>query len=697
MDNQKTVLFLASFGTSILRAKEVSYDKIQAELARKSGLPVWQIFTDDDTARAVNGIGGAHIYTVEDALETAINQGFTRVVCVPVFFAEGELYYGLKKRLDFYRDRIDVEMTHAVIFDQASAEPVPSASVRQRPEKAARAEPEPEPRQPEPAAEPEPEPLNPDAVHRRVARDLSSVGTRLILTGLFTMLSLFFTLYLSMHWTFLPEVFSGGTTVYILLLLLGAMLAANLAGIRETVGELRKRRFGPMLLILAAALFTALDTFAAARTVRPTFAVVVGALLLTELWGRYDRGVALATTLKVLREKKLAAGVSEVKDTVSGNRTLTRTAPDVERFMQRLETRSFLDRIMSVYTPVALIAGLVITGLVGFGLHRDLIWTGSLVFLGSVPLAGLLVFPRLFLLMAQKLSDSSAALCGFYGAEAFGGEHAILIGDEDIFPAGSLALNGFKVYNGNTERLIAYAAAAAKHSGSALAPLFDDLLLAHNGRHYTVDAFRFYDSGGIGATIIGDVVLMGSLEFMRRMGVHMDRGTKVRQAVYMSVNGELAAVYAVKYNPPDNLRRGLASIAGNRHFKGILVTRTFLGTPGFLKAKFGIPTGSFEYPDTRRRLHLSQAERKRVGNQGAILASDSFTGFAQAAAGGRVLRSATALGALLAVLSGAAGLLLMGVLASLPTYETATAVNLLLYVLAWLAPTLMLTAWGRHF
>ena len=122
MDNQKTVLFLASFGTSILRAKEVSYDKIQAELARKSGLPVWQIFTDDDTARAVNGIGGAHIYTVEDALETAINQGFTRVVCVPVFFAEGELYYGLKKRLDFYRDRIDVEMTHAVIFDQASAE-----------------------------------------------------------------------------------------------------------------------------------------------------------------------------------------------------------------------------------------------------------------------------------------------------------------------------------------------------------------------------------------------------------------------------------------------------------------------------------------------------------------------------------------------------------------------------------------------
>ena len=124
MAKQKTVLFLASFGTSIVRAKEVSYDKIQAELARVSGLPVWQVFTDDDTARAINGIGGTHIYTVEDALETAIIHGYTRVVAVPVFFAKGELYKGLQNRLNFYRDRIDVEMTEPVIYDEASAEAV---------------------------------------------------------------------------------------------------------------------------------------------------------------------------------------------------------------------------------------------------------------------------------------------------------------------------------------------------------------------------------------------------------------------------------------------------------------------------------------------------------------------------------------------------------------------------------------------
>ena len=181
------------------------------------------------------------------------------------------------------------------------------------------------------------------------------------------------------------------------------------------------------------------------------------------------------------------------------------------------------------------------------------------------------------------------------------------------------------------------------------------------------------------------------------MGVHMDKGAKVRQAVYLSINGELAAVFAVKYAPPENLRRGLAAIAGNRRFRGILVTRTFLGTPGFLKAKFGIPTGSFAYPTIRDRLRLSETELKAGSDQGAILTSDSFSAFAQAAAGGRTLRSATTLSTVLSIVSGVVGLLLMTVLAVLPAYEAATALNVLIYTAAWLVPTLLLAAWAKHF
>jgi len=120
MADKKQVIFLASFGTSILRAKEVSYDQIKKELEESSGLPVWQVFTDDDTARAVSGMNDEIIFTVEDAIENAVMQGYDEVLCVPVFFAKGELYNSLRSRLDFYRDRIDIRMADSVLYNPES-------------------------------------------------------------------------------------------------------------------------------------------------------------------------------------------------------------------------------------------------------------------------------------------------------------------------------------------------------------------------------------------------------------------------------------------------------------------------------------------------------------------------------------------------------------------------------------------------
>lgn len=539
--------------------------------------------------------------------------------------------------------------------------------------------------------------LHPEEAYLKYTKPLSSVGSNIVVTGFFAVLALFLTLYLSLRWKFLPEIFSGGFTAYLLLLLLIAMVITNHSLYADAVRAMLKGRFSLDTLIVFATVFTALDTFGAARSLRAPFGVVIGALLMLSLWGKYQHGMGMAVTAKVLKEKDISTGVVEVQDITKGRCGITRTKPDVDAFMEKLDTQDALSKAMAVYALAAGIFALLATLFVSIGLKREFFWCGALIFIGSVPLSGLLAYGRLYLLLAMRLSDAKAALCGYYGAEAFGGDHSILIGDDDLFPEGSLALNGFKVYQGNPDRIIAYATAATRRSGSALFPLFDELLDTHNGRHYTVDSFRFYDSGGIGATIVGDVVLLGSLDFMRRMGIHMDGGTKVRQAVYVSVNGELAAVFAVKYTPPESIRRGLAAIAGNRHFKGILVTRTFLGTPSFLKARFGVPTGALAYPPTKERLRLSEEKMKSRGNQGAVLVKNSFVGFAQAAAGGRVLRSATALATVLSVVGGILSLLLMTVLCALADHGTATAVNLLFYMLAWLIPTLLLSSWTKHF
>ena len=82
MSEKKTVILVVSVGTNIIRAKAAAYDKIVEDLAQYSSLPVWQAFTDDDTAAAMTGsTANDKIYTVEGALETAIAQTvrFSRV------------------------------------------------------------------------------------------------------------------------------------------------------------------------------------------------------------------------------------------------------------------------------------------------------------------------------------------------------------------------------------------------------------------------------------------------------------------------------------------------------------------------------------------------------------------------------------------------------------------------------------------
>ncbi len=124
MTDKDTVIFLSSFGTSILRAAEESYYKIQEDLERETGLRVLQVYTDNATAKAVNGIEGKKIYTVEMAVQEAIVNKYSAAIAIPVFFAEGELYNSLRSRLDFYRETIDIRMTDAVMYSPKTCEEV---------------------------------------------------------------------------------------------------------------------------------------------------------------------------------------------------------------------------------------------------------------------------------------------------------------------------------------------------------------------------------------------------------------------------------------------------------------------------------------------------------------------------------------------------------------------------------------------
>ena len=149
---------------------------------------------------------------------------------------------------------------------------------------------------------------------------------------------------------------------------------------------------------------------------------------------------------------------------------------------------------------------------------------------------------------------------------------------------------------------------------------------------------------------------------MRSMGVHMSDGARVRQAVYVSVNGELAGIFAVKYKPSASTRAGLRALLANPGNSVILATRDFLITPELLAARYELAVGGIAFPVYSERLRLSEAVGGEADAQGALIAKETFGAFASAVAAAQTLRSTTRFSTVLSLLSGILGLCLCALL-----------------------------------
>ncbi len=539
--------------------------------------------------------------------------------------------------------------------------------------------------------------LRPDEAIRNYNRKLGTTGTRLVVAAFVTLLSLFFTLYGSFGWTFLPQEGNLAFTAYVLLALLLITAALAYDVFKDAVQKLKKTQFTAASLVAFALIVIVADTVQAAATDRVPFCTLASIPVVFLLWDKYDGIMGILTTLRTVCDIKEPKGIVEVPDVMKGRVGLSRAEGSVDDFMAKYETQPPTGKLMQFYAPITAVVCVILAALIASKSGTPFFWVLALLLLGAIPLIGILNFSRLFSILSKRLRASKAALCGWYGAETFGDEHSILVGDADLFPQSNIKFNGIKMISPSADRVIGYAAAAMKAVDSVLYPLFEEELRSRNGRHYRVDRYRFYESGGIGAQIAGDIVLLGTLDFMKRMGVHMEGGMKLKQAVYTSVNGELAAVFAIKYTPKESVSRGLTAIAGNRHFRTIFVTRDFLLTPELIREKYEISLNNTAYPPVKERIRLSETVFKEKGKQGALMADESFGSFTDAAAGGRVLKSAVRICMILTVLSGILGTVLMGLLASHSGFESATALNLLLYELAWAIPTLLLTGWTRRY
>lgn len=308
----------------------------------------------------------------------------------------------------------------------------------------------------------------------------------------------------------------------------------------------------------------------------------------------------------------------------------------------------------------------------------------------SLPVAGALPMR----LLARRLSHSGCAVAGYCGAKNVSGFRRIIITDEDLFPSGTLSLHGLKIYGEELGRVLSYAVAVARAADSQALPLLEQMLSDNGGHAEKLDDFRWYEEGGAGGSIHGETVLLGSAYFMRKQKVRLPKDLKVPSGLFLAVDGQLTAIFALRYQPSRNVDWALRALRRNRVIP-VLAVRGCNLTPDFLRRSFKVDAKPI-YPDVQTRLTLLEKTRA-VAPAHALIYRDGLMPYAETVLGCRKLLLAVRRTGALVCLAAVAGLLLCYYLTGIGGYASLTPLRLVLFQLLWLLPGLLLAGQVKYF
>ena len=337
-------------------------------------------------------------------------------------------------------------------------------------------------------------------------------------------------------------------------------------------------------------------------------------------------------------------------------------------------------RWQNVLLPVFLTAAVVFGVLSTLEANQNLLLAWNLsVLLAS---ANLLAFPMVCALplkrIAARLAKSGSAVAGYAGADAIRRSNCVILTDGDLFPPGTVTLAGLKVFGEESGKVISYAATMAHASESGLTKLFDDLLMRDGGFRERVEDVDFYEEGGVDGRIHGETVLFGTAGFMRKRGVNLPRNLGLKTGVFLSVDGTLIAVFAVKYMPAENVDWALHALHHSR-ITPVLAVRDGNITPALLKRKFGTDARAV-YPKMSTRLALSE---RGGGRPYALLMREGLMPYAEVVLGSKRLCRSARRCTLLTILASTAATLLAFYLTFVGAYSVLTPLSVLIFVLLW--------------
>ncbi|MDR3207252.1 MAG: hypothetical protein LBT60_02870 [Oscillospiraceae bacterium] len=378
---------------------------------------------------------------------------------------------------------------------------------------------------------------------------------------------------------------------------------------------------------------------------------------------------------------------------------LVKTRGSLENFVAQTEQDDGAARFAHFLVPLGALAALLFALIASVGQDRPgrFFWAFAALMSVVAPFCAAFCYPLPFRKVVKRLSLSGSALAGWAGARAFYQPVSVILTDGDLFPPGTVTLNGLKVFGSfGFDKMISYAASLTAASHSGLASAFDDLLRGQSDTLRQVNSFRHYEGGGLGGEIGGDSVLLGNSAFMLRMGIRLPQGIKLQNILFISVNLDLVGVFAINYTPTSHVRVALSMLL--RHdITPVFATRDVNLTPLSVGKRFRLKLDAAEYPPIEQRLELSDPREDSLTRPVAVVARDGLYPYAEAVVAGRRLGQVTRVNLAVYLLCALLGLVLMAFLTFKGEAAIASPCNVILYLALWTLPTFLISGWAHRY
>ncbi len=421
--------------------------------------------------------------------------------------------------------------------------------------------------------------------------------------------------------------------------------------------------------------------------------------LFAVMWGTYLRLSALRISCQVAHSVRSPYAVVRGEFTEKKEPGFLKCQAGTAGFVEQSEAPDIVRRFSSFFAPLAIVASFVlaIVSSIGVGEPGRFFWSFSAILAPAATLPAIFGFTLPFINAAKRLQSTGAALAGWTGARLMSQGKMAVVRDLDLFPPDAVVLNGFKMLGDfSPDKVITYAASLIRASGSGMTAVFNELLRDQPTAFRNVSNFQHHEGGGIGGEVEGATVLLGSANFMIRMGIKVSQKVNLKSAVYVAIHSEVVGVFAVNYVASSSVPQSLTALHGHGVMP-LLATRDFNITPAMVTSKFKLPASAVEFPEIEERLALSDPNYQISSKPVAIVVREGLLPYAESIIIGRRVVKVTRINMVINAIAASLGMLIMFFLAFSGSYASASPAHLFMFMLMWAIPALLISGWVSRY